>query len=195
MSLRPRRRDRRAQDRQALIPSEPSQLESLAGRQLVVHVGPQTMRVPVEFLVAYFTRQMQGVEEWKKGADPLSMTLYLGVKQSLNIMIPLLREFMKRAAPDMPQLPERPRHSDPIVYLLGYMNAFTCDYVTRGEFTIPVDEQSEMVTGFEWSYLDELRGQVGVIWDPENAPEITHEYLEGPHCKGPTVDAEEADNA
>ncbi len=186
MRNRPRRRDTRAQ---ALIPTPPSQLESLAGRQLVAHVGKQTMRVPVEFLIAYFTRQMQSVEEWKKTADPLSMTLYTGVKQSLNIMIPLLREFMKRAAPDMPQLPERPRHSDPIVYLLGYMNAFTCDYVTRGEFTIPVDDDSEMVTGFEWSYLEERLAEI--------EEGRAHEYHEPgePLVIDAGEDAEEADDA
>jgi hypothetical protein len=150
----------RALRRRELIPAPQSMAESLAGRQLVAHVGRQTMRVPVEFLIAYFSKQMAGIEEWKRTADPLSMTLYTGVKQSLNIMIPLLREFMKRAAPDMPQLPERPRHSDPVVYLLGYMNAFTCDYVTRGEFTIPVDDESGIVQDFHWSYVDELRAEM-----------------------------------
>jgi hypothetical protein len=148
----------RAAKRRELVPT--TETPDLSGRELVAHIGSQTARVPVEFLVAYFTKQLRGIEDWKKTAEGLDLVLYTGIRQSLNILIPIVREFMKRRPPvGFPQMPERPRHSDPVIYLLGYMNACSIDLLTRGEFTIPVDE-SGTVTDFEWSYLDDLRAQI-----------------------------------
>lgn len=147
-----------------------TQADSIEQREVVVHLGVQTARVPVRFLVGYFAKSLRDIEEWKKTADPLGLTLYTGIKQSLNIMIPLLRQFIKLRMPEFPQMPERPRHTDPVVFLMGYVNGLAIDLLSRGEFILPVDEAGA-VTDFEWTYLDELETLLETL--PERRKTLT----------------------
>jgi len=133
--------------------------ERVSGRELRATIGAQNVRIPGEWLLKYYGGQLAKIEAAQKHADPLTAMLFTGIRQSLNVMIPLLREFIKHKAPELPPMPPRPRHTDPIVFLLGYIYGFGIDTVTQGEFIIPVDETG-LATDFEWTYAEELERQI-----------------------------------
>jgi hypothetical protein len=148
--------------RRTLVPNQtPDALlaNRAAGRELRAQIGSQKLRVPGSILLAYYGSHLRKIEAAQKKADPLTAVLFTGIKQSLNLLIPVLREFIKRKAPELPPLPDRPRHTDPIVFLLGYMYGFGIDAVTQGEWIIPVDETG-LATGIDWTYAEEYGKQL-----------------------------------
>jgi hypothetical protein len=140
--------------KRALIPAP---MPSSEGKEIVAHIGAQTIRVPTSLLIDHGRRVLEDLETFKARADGRQLAMYLALKGALNLLIPILREVLKGGeAAGIPPLPKRERHTDPVQYLLGYCHAFLPHVLSKGEFTLDVDEDGQMQS-LDWSYLNEIR--------------------------------------
>lgn len=146
----------RLRDRRETRDLIPASMPQSAGRYIVAHIGAQTIRVPTAILINQAREQLQRLEDWKERATGTQLVMYGTLKAALNMAIPVFRELTKGSEQaGIPPLPKRERHSDPVVYLLAYLNSFLPYILSKGEFTVDVDDNGEM-TALDWSYLDEL---------------------------------------
>jgi hypothetical protein len=164
----------RRNDRQDLQPTMPG----AEGREIVAHIGSQTIRVPALLLIEHGRRSLEDLERWKSRASARERAIYTALQGALNLLIPILREILKsgEAVTGIPPLPKRERHTDPVTYLLGYCHAFLPHVLSKGEFTLDVDEDGRM-RSLDWSYLEQLRA----VAEAQR------------HLQSPVVDASEPD--
>ena len=160
---------RKLRERRELMPAN---MPISEGREITAHVGSQTIRVPTALLIDHGRRVLEDVENWKSRADGRQLAMYAVVKAALNLLIPVLRDMLKNGEPaGIPPLPKRERHTDPVLYLLGYCHAFLPHVLSKGEFTLDVDDAGE-THGLDWSYLNEVRAaQEPLVIDAQAAAE------------------------
>lgn len=137
-------------DTKSLIPAG---MPDAAEREIVVHVGAQTVRMPTAVMMGWTRELLQGITNWQATAGPQEQLMYTALKTAANFAMPIIRKALEN--PLLPPMPPRPRHSDPITYLIAYFQLASPYLLSQGEFTLDIDED-DRVTGYDWTYLDEL---------------------------------------
>lgn len=136
---------------------------------ITICAGAQVLRLPVAQLAERGASALSALDRWKRAAPGAQLAVYGTVKTAANVMLPWLPAILAPAvnAGLLPPLPERPRHSDPIAYVLGYIVAALPWAMARGEWRLAVDETGN-VTGLDWTGAGGLGGGGGS--DTSTAP-------------------------
>lgn len=120
------------------------------GPAIVAHVGSQTLRLPAEELTRRASGMLAALDAWKAQASGTELAVYGAFKAALNLGLPFVGSIIAATGGLLPALPARPRHSDPIVYLLAYLFAALPVALARGAWTVTVDGAGN-VTALDWT--------------------------------------------
>lgn len=112
--------------------------------RVVVHVGSQELRIPARKIVALLIEAIDGVEAWSKtGSGPL-VVAYGMLKVPANFLMPFLPKMLSDAIKLPFEFPKKPRHTDPILWVLRLIVATIAPYLVSGKWTVTVDDDGQI---------------------------------------------------
>lgn len=145
-----------------------------SGDRIVIHAGSQDINVPRAVTTDMADRIVDSLEAWTTqpsptGANAILIAGYNMLKPLVGFLWPwiprIVEEKAKLPSGTIPPLPKRPRHTDPVIFLLRHVYGLLRPFLVHiASVTVEVDAAGDMTR----LYADIL-GQRHVLWPDEAA--------------------------